>query len=146
MTTIVLNLATLAVTEYDWTFRALCETHAGSDAGLFALGGDDDAGVPIDASFATGVTLRDGSLKNGIDGVYFTMTADPGALGQLVVYGQQESWSYPFEVDPDGVSRGVAGKGIRENLLGFGFQNLDGADFAITRMEVRTTQSKQRRI
>jgi hypothetical protein len=145
MTAIVMNLATAAVTEYDWTFPALCATHAGSDDGLFALGGDDDAGAPIDASLATGVTLHEGSLKNGVDSGYLTMTGEAGSIGLFSVFTPADRWDYEFAVLTNGVSRAKPGKGIRENMLGFGYANLDGANFSLSRLEVRLNQSQQRR-
>lgn len=145
MTAIVVNLSSAAVTEYDWTFPALSATRAGSDDGLFTLGGSSDGGESIDAVYDTGRTLRDGSLRTGVDCAYLTIDGTPGTRGMFRVQGD-DLWEYEFEVTEDGVSRAKPGKGIRENLLGFGYANLDGADFKITRMEVRTAQSKQRRV
>lgn len=53
MNTIVLNTLTGAVSEYDWPFQSLTPTHAGDVTGLYALGGDTDAGRPIDAHITT---------------------------------------------------------------------------------------------
>lgn len=146
MTAIVINLATGAPTEYDWTFPALSASHAGSDDGLFELGGDTDDGVPIDAGWDTGTTLREGSKKNAVDSAYFTMEGAAGSKGLFRVHTPTATYSYPFDVRQAGVSRAKAGRGIKENMLGFGYENVDGAQFAITMMEVSNTPSEQRRI
>jgi hypothetical protein len=146
MTTIVCNLATAAVTEYDWAFASLSATRAASSDGLFELGGDDDDGAEIDAQYLTGITARDGTLKDGVESAYLSLTGAAGARGFFIVASPSETWSYEFEVLEAGVSRAKAGRGIRENLLGFGYGNRDGSDFSIERMEVRTTPSQKRRI
>ena len=51
MNTIACNTLTGAVSEYTgFGFQSLTPTHAGSANGLFALGGDTDAGLPIVAN------------------------------------------------------------------------------------------------
>jgi hypothetical protein len=146
MTTIVCNLVTAAVTEYDWDHPALSATRLGSDDGLFTLGGDTDDDAAIEAHFDTGVTLREGTLKNRLDEACFTIDAEDGANMLFRVNTADATYEYPFVVRKSGISRAKPGAGIRENLLGFGFSNLDGADFTIERMDVRNLQSKQRRL
>lgn len=146
MTAIVVNLVTAAVTEYDWTFAALCSTHAGSEDGLFELGGTDDDGAAIDSSWDTGVTLREGTLKKALDCAYLAMRGAAGSRGVFVVHTPAESYEYEFEVGEGGVSRAKLGRGIKENFLGFGYRNQDGAYFAIDRVEIPLNASEQRRI
>lgn len=144
MTTILMNTMNGAVSEYDLAFQSITPTHAGDAAGLFALGGDTDAGLPIVAAVATGKQLWSGALKKTAQAVYFSLKGS--GTSALTVAGEGASYSYPFAVLPTGQSRSVPGKGIRENYLAFGYSNSDGADFQLDRIEVLVTESKTRRV
>ena len=142
---IVLNTLTGAVSEYTgFGFQSITPTHAGSATGLFALGGDTDAGLPIVAQVTTGKQLWGGSLKKVAQLVYFSLKGS--GISTMTITGQSASYSYPFPVLPAGQSRSKPGKGIRENYLAFGYSNTDGADFQLDRMEVLVAESKNRRI
>jgi hypothetical protein len=143
--TIVMNTKTGAVTEYDnFDFQSLTPTHAGSAAGLFRLGGDDDLGEPIVASITTGKTLWGATKKKFLDFIHFAMTGS-GISGASVVT-PSTTYEYEFQVRPAGVSRAKPGRGIRENYLAFGYSNLDGADFQIDRIEAAEQPSKNRKV
>lgn len=144
--TIVMNTLTGAVTEYDWTFQSITPGHAGDATGLYALGGSTDAGRPIVATVTTGTKHWGGTLKKFIAGVYFAMRGT--GTGKLTVHCPTEdvSFSYLFPVRSSGESRAVTGRGIRENYLAFTFQNPDGDDFALDRIEVLSSPSTTRRI
>lgn len=147
MTTIVMNTLTGAVSEYDWRFASLTSTHAGSEDGLFELGGDDDDGVPIAALITTPKTLQGGeTLKTRMETAFLTIHGAAGTWGEFHVHGQTDSWAYPVEVAASGLSRAKPGRGIRENFLGFGYSNVDGAPFRLDRIEVIAPQSVQRRV
>lgn len=141
MTAIVLNTATAAVTEYDWTFQSVTERHAGSAAGLFALGGDTDATAPITGSFLTGKPEA-GKLL-GLDNVYLTLESDGD--GVLIVQGKDDTWEYPVPARASGIARAKPGRGIQESRLALGFRNVAGAFFRLERMDAEITQSKTRR-
>lgn len=145
MTTIVLNTLARAVTQYDWAFQSLTPDYVGDATGLYALGGDTDAGLPISSTITTAKKLWGASLKQSLAQVYFAMSG-PADGAVLQVHGADSSWSYEFLVRSSGVSRAVTGRGIRENYLAFGFQNLLGRDFAIDRIEVDDISSKNRRL
>lgn len=145
MNTIILNTLTGAVSEYDITpFQSITPTHTGSAMGLFALGGNTDAGLPIVATVTTGKSLWSASLKKMLDMVYFALKGS--GTSTMTVTGEVESNSYPFPVRPTGVSRAKPGRGIRENYLAFGYSNTDGADFRLDRIEVESFQSTTRRV
>lgn len=144
MTTIVLNTLTGAVSEYTgFGFQSLTPAHAGSATGLFALGGDTDADLPIVATLTTGKQLWGGSLKKTLRLVHFSLRGS--GESSLSVHGESASYTYPFPVLPAGQSRAKPGGGIRENYLAFGYSNADGADFQLDRMEVLVAPSKTRR-
>jgi hypothetical protein len=130
-TTLVLNTATGAVTEYTWSFQSLTDALAASPAGLFTLGGDTDAGAPIVGEFRAG-TPGGGPVQN-VAKVYVGM--DSPADGVLIVQGRNEAWEYPLQRRDSGVPAARPGRGIRESYLGFGFRNTAGAAFRIDSIE-----------
>ncbi len=146
MTTIVLNTLTGAVSEYDWTFQSITPTYAGDATGLYALGGDTDNGQPIAARILTGTTLCGSSFKKHALMVYLSLRGVGTGMGILWVLGKAKSWSYRFVVRDTGQSRGQPGKGIWENYLGFGYSNVNGADFVLDRIEADIVASKTRRV
>lgn len=144
MTTIVLNTMTGAVSEYDWQFQSITPSHAGDASGLYALGGDLDAGQPVQARIKTGTLLWGSSLKKLIAAVYLAMVGQ--GTGRLTVHGRSGAWPYEFPLRADGVSRADPGRGIRENYLAFTFENQQGGAFTLDSIEVADIPSKQRRI
>jgi hypothetical protein len=141
MTTIVLNTATGAVSEYGWTFDALSPDRAGDAGQLYALGGDTDNGAPITGELlgASPVAEKPQSLDN----VYLAVhgTGD----GVLVVQGRDEAWEYPVAARASGVARAKPGRGIKEVYLGFGYRNVAGADFRLDRIDAEISPTKSRR-
>jgi len=142
---ITLNTLTGAVSEYTrHAFQSITPTHAGSATGLFAFGGDTDAGLPIVADIGLPSTLRESTLKQAIAMVYLSMQGSGEAT--FTVYGAQQDWSYSFPLRASGQTRCPVGRCIRENYLGFGLSNPDGQAFTLDRVEVLTAQSKTRRV
>lgn len=146
MTAIVMNTLTGAVTEYDWAHHGVSPSRVASDDGLFTIGGATDDGVQIEGSFATHVAPQKTSLREALDALYFTMTGTEGSVGVATVSTPFDTYEYEFAVRARGVSRAKPGRGIKENKLGFGFHNLDGAFFEITMLEAADLPSTQRRI
>ena len=144
MTAIVINTLTGAVSEYDWDFQSITSTHAGSAVALYELGGDTDAGQPINSTVSTGKRVWGDTLKSLMSGIYFAMQG--GVRGILQVHTRQADWSYPFQVLESGVSRAMPGRGIRENYLGFSFKNSAGEWFRIDRIQIPEIKSKSRRL
>ena len=145
MNTIVMNTLTGAVSEYDgFAFQSITPAHAASVMGLFALGGEDDAGNPIVSTITTGKAQQGSSLKKMLAAVYFAMKGTGAST--LTVHGEQASYAYPFTGSPAGVARVRTGRGIRENYLAFAYSNTDGATFQLDKMEVLVAESKNRRI
>ena len=145
MNTIVLNTLTGAVSEYDnFAFHGITPTHGGSATGLFAFGGDTDAGLPIVADIGLPATLRDSTLKQAISMVYLSMHGEGSAV--FTVQGAQQNWDYTFALRASDQTRCPVGRGIRENYLGFGLSTPGGQAFTLDRVEVLTAQSKTRRV
>jgi hypothetical protein len=141
MNAIVMNTLTGAVSEYsNFEFQSITPTHAGSDAGLFLLGGDLDVAALIVSTVTTGLTQWSVSLKKFLGLVYFTMIGT--GTSTLSVGG----YSYTFPVRDSGVSRCKPGSGIRKNLLAFTYSNTDGAQFRLDTIEVVVIESTTRRV
>lgn len=136
-----MNTATGAVTEYDWTFQSITPEHAGSAAGLFTLGGNTDAGVPIAAELRSG--RPEAKTKQAIGNVYLVL--EGAGDGTLIVEGRSDAWEYPMTGRASGVSRAKPGRGISETRLGFGFRNAAGADFRLDRIDAEILETKTRR-
>lgn len=144
MTTIVLNTLAGAVTRYDWAFQSLTPSHAGDATGLYALGGEDDAGLPITARVDTGLRMWSSSLKRSLAAVFISILG--GVECALTVCAPAaQSWTYRFPVRANGVSRCPVGKGIRENYLGFALETEGGPHFFIDRIEALEAVSVSRR-
>lgn len=144
MKTMVMNTLSGAVTEYEWTPTSISATRAGSAEGLHLLGGNSDAGQPIAASITTGKKLWGDTIKKFVAYVYFAMAGT--GIGRARVVTHSQTYAYEFTVNAAGVSRAVTGRGIRENYLAFGYDNVAGADFRIDSMEPTTAASSTRRI
>lgn len=144
MTTIVLNTLTGAVTEYDWAFDSVTDTHTGDGSGLYLLGGDTDDGQPIVAEAITGKPLFGSQRKKRPAMVWLSMKGS--GTGQMIVQGEGAEWRYPFPIRATGQSRAQPGKGICENYLAFGFSNPGGEAFSLDRIEVQMEESKTRRV
>ena len=146
MPMIVINTLTGAVSEYTrHDFQSITPTHGGSATGLYAFGGDSDAGLPIQSSLRLPITLRENTLKQQIAMVYLSMQGEGEA--EFTVFGSSaQAWSYPFPLRDSGQTRCPVGKGIRENYLGFGLSNPTGQAFTLDRVEVLSIKSKTRRV
>lgn len=144
MTTIVMNTQTGAVSEHSLDLHSLSNDFGAGDDGLFALGGDLDglARTPIDSDATTGTMLWDSTQKMLMSDAYVAMTG--AGHGVFTVVGRAVQYPYQFAILPSGVSRAPLGRGIRENYVAFKYQNVDGADFTIDRIEVRSFKSQRR--
>lgn len=147
MNTIVMNTLNGAVTEYSrFAFQSITPRLAGSALGLFALGGDTDAGEPIVGRIDTGARdWRIAQLKY-VAAAYFSLRQTSGEAVFSVGVEGGRSYQYPMMLRGKGVSRAVPGRGIRENFLSFGFEVPDGQDFVLSGIEVDIRPSNTRRI
>ena len=141
--TIVMNTKTGAVSEHAVPFAQVTAGFAASVSGLFALGGNADASASIPSTLETPkVVLQDATQRNLVSDAY--MAIDGAGHGAFTVVGKSAQWAYQFAVLASGVSRIPLGRGIKENYLGFRYQNTAGADFNIERIEVRTFKAQRR--
>lgn len=144
----VLNPSNLAHAEYtNYGFTSFCkfnDEYLGCDtSGISRLSGDDDDSLPINSRVLFG-TVDDGrSVLSRVDSAYFNLRHN-GSINALMKYNEQEEDIYEMDfvpsVDPEGIhtrrakfSRGVEGRNLQA-----GFENVSGADFEITEIEVVT--------
>lgn len=142
MNTIVCNTLVGAVTEYDWpAFQSITPTHAGGAAGLFSLGGDTDAGLPIVSKVMTGQLQMDAKQRKRIPDVYYALTGPVRAT--CVVATESGEYAYPFQVRKPGVSRAIPGKGIVSPYLQVGLRT-NGDSFLLDYIEAEVATSTRR--
>lgn len=146
MNAIVMNTLTGAVTEYrNFPFDSITPSYAGGAGGLFALGGDTDAGTPITCRITTGKTADGSSKMKRADSVYLS-SPDTPASGTLTVTTNDGSYGYDFFSRAPGVTRAVCGRGIRSNYFMFTVENADGAAFTLDKLEASLAEATTRRI
>lgn len=145
MNAIAVNLLTGAVSEYtNFAFTSVSPRYAGSATGLFALGGNLDVAALIVSTVETGKLGWGDTLKSRISAVYFGIEIT--GTFHTKVNGVTSSYTYLTDAGPKGVSRGVPGRGIRENFISFGMSTPSGQAFVLTSIEVGTIDSTTRRI
>lgn len=142
-TGICMNLENAAVSEYsNFVFNSFAPFdgyyYAASDAGIFRLGGDTDAGSPILARLKTGLTDFGSSHKKQMVRAWLNFRND-GAILLKVSNGEQQQTEYRLtnvndRIHPD---RFVLGRGLKHVYWQFELSNTSaGADFEIDRLEV----------
>lgn len=141
MTAIVMNTASGAVTEYDWTFESISPSLGAGASGLKTLAGDNDAGTDIDAELRSG--LSGGETMQRVSSIFLALHGD--GTGSALVFGRTTTWTYPLVARASGVSKATPGKGIQESYLGFGYRNAAGADFRLDRIDAEVIASQNRR-
>jgi hypothetical protein len=143
-----LNPANRAHADYtNYGFTSFCKfngEYLGTDAaGISRLSGDDDDTDPINSRVLFGVVDDGSSVLSRVDSAFFNLRHD-GAINALMKYEEQEEdyfeVDYDSAIDPPGIhtrrakfSRGVEGRNLQA-----GFENVSGADFEITEIEVIT--------
>lgn len=119
--------------------------YGASDTGIYELAGDDDAGIPIQASINMGKRNFGSSQLKGIANCYMTVAS----TGQMVVrVTTPEGQSYMYETrradDFMRVQRADFGRGLRAHYLGLEVFNQNGGDFDLEKLEFIVNESKRR--
>jgi hypothetical protein len=144
----VLNPSNKAHSDYtNFGFTSFCNfngEYLGCDgSGISRLAGDNDDADPIDSRVLFGVVDDDSSVLSTVASAFLNLRHD-GAMNALMVYDEREENVFELDFnqgeDPVGIhtrrakfSRGVEGRNIQA-----GFENVSGADFEITDIEVIT--------
>lgn len=146
MTTIVMNMANCAVTEYDE--GAVLGAAAGFVAradGLHQLAGGLDGAAAIAAAFQTGRLPGDAEgRKLHAEEAFLSIDGDgPYTVSVSTVEG--EAFTYPVGAQRGNERRATLGKGLYSSHWQFGFQSA-GADFRLSAMNVKFIGAVSRRI
>ena len=106
-----MNTLNGAVTEYSrFAFQSITPNLAGSAWGLFALGGDTDAGEPIVGRIDTGARDWGTTHLKQVAVAYFSLRQTSGeAVFRVGVEGGR-SYQYPVVLRGKGVSRAGSGQ------------------------------------
>ena len=92
---IVMNTLTGAVSEYDnYAFDSMADTKAGSATGLYAIGGDTDAGITITGEIVTGKPLWGDQHKKHIEAVWLSMKGE-GMEDVHIAYVERDAAQIP---------------------------------------------------
>jgi hypothetical protein len=143
------NLNNGASTEYrNFPFETMANIggryFGASFDGLFELGGDTDAGAPIDAKFDIGRKDFGNKQLKRIEQIYLGITSK----GQMMVKVTAEGASYTYPMREFGehiqTQRVTPGKGLRANYFGFEIGNTAGCDFEITSLNMMVAESARR--
>lgn len=144
MNTIVMNTRSGAVTEYTgFGFQSITPTHAGSATGLFAIGGNTDAGQPIVASIRTAMSTWETESKKSLSLAWIGLEGTGQFSFQVVT--KLATYTYPAIGNTLGQTRAKAGRGIKSNYLAFGFSNPSGQAFKLDFIHIPITPSENRR-
>jgi hypothetical protein len=119
--------------------------YGASEAGIFELMGDDDAGAPIRASINLGKRDFGSPALKGISYAYLGVKS----TGQMVVrVTTPEGKSYLYQTRSAdafmATQRADFGKGLRAHYLELEIYNQEGADFTLERMEFVVNELKRR--
>lgn len=143
----VMNTESRAVFTYDqWPFNSYAEfggRHlAAGPAGIYALAGDTDAGVPILAKIRTGLMDMGTSAKKRIESMYLGYSSD-GRLGLRVITtmpgGEKQAFDYVMKLraaDATTTNRIKIGRGHASRYYAFELSNVDGSDFTLNGAEL----------
>lgn len=147
--TIVVNADTSAFSRYEG-YGFLAYFHIGDDAyglsrdGIFLLGGDTDAGLPIQASVHAGAVDAGTSLLKWASECYLAASSD-GPLRLRVTVGDN-AYLYTARSSSQEMQmqRVDIGKGLRATYFELEVINDNGDDFELDRIEFRSAPTSRR--
>ena len=145
MNTTVLNLETLAVTEYTTPFTGISDDFECTATGLFKVGGDTDDGVDFEPSFAFGLLLPESGRLRRTKYLYLHGTGDLG-MTAMVTDGRGNAYSYDALFRHGRAARFTLGAGLRDGYLKVAVRSAGSAPFIIDRASFETAESTNRRL
>jgi hypothetical protein len=145
MNVIVMNTRNSAVTEHQIAnATSITPSYIGTTAGIHTVGGATDAGTAIDARVMTGKTDWGTTLRKLLECAYVSMVG-AGKYRVIVKTEADTEYAYPLASEAAGEAVAKLGRGIKENRMAFGFENVDGAGFRLDSLEIPIAQSSTRR-
>lgn len=138
---LAMNLSHYSVTDYiGYDFNSLAYFNgkflAGGKDGIFALGGKNDNGSPINARVKIpALDAYQDILKKARDAWLTTRT--DGQMMLVVQLGEDEYYDDLFTETGKALEyRGKLPKGIKERFLAFEVRNVDGSDFDLNNLRI----------
>lgn len=149
-TTLAVNVETGAVSRYqNFEFERFVRqnglVYGVADGLMYLLGGDTDAGAPINASFSLGKTDLKTPLMKGVHNIYLTGRT-PGNPMKIRVRSQQGDFTYTAD-NVETIAQRVRaklGRGLRSSFFGIEIYNQMGADFELSGVELDATEGQRR--
>lgn len=148
---IVMNTSTLTLTTFsNYGYNSFARVGprlvGASGAGLFELVGDTDAGAPIHAQVSFGTTDFGSTFLKGLDRLYIGYRSSTGLVVKVVTEGT--NWNL-YEMPATSTNelatqRVKTGRGLAARYWQFSLANVDGADFAIDTVDVKSVQLGRR--
>lgn len=150
MTTLRIATEGGATSEYTGAdFNSICRAEDGNtylltEAGLFRLGGDDDAGAPIAASIDLGKQDFGSPALKRTPAAY--VGASSTGLLALTVEVEGAEYTYPSRAASALLQqqRFDLGRGLRANWFGLTLSNTAGGDFEIADFSIDVAESARR--
>lgn len=144
MNTLVLNLETLAASEYTVPFTGLAGDFESTSAGLFEVGGALDAGAKIPLRVTFGTQLDSASRRQRAKYLY-VYGENIEDLQTTVSDTRGNEYTY-FSAQHDNAARFILGAGIRDNYLTFDLQRASASGMVVDRIEFEPVLSGTRRM
>jgi len=147
MNTTIFTLDSLGVTEYDTPFTGVSGDYECTAAGLYKVGGDDDAGTRITSSFAVGLTLNDGqSGKQRRPKYLYLHGEDVMNFSASVATSAGKPYTYKPIQRHARVGRFTLGAGLRDPFLKVSLSHNGALPFSLDQFEFQTYESETRRM
>lgn len=120
-----------------------------SDAGIFLLGADNDAGLAINATITTGTSdlsteSFDGAVLKTVPAVYVDSRSVSPMTLTCRVEGQEFTYTVNSAKATVGTARVDPGKGLKGTYWQFELKNVGGADFDLDSFKVLPHATKRR--
>jgi hypothetical protein len=149
--TFAIHTETMALTQYsNFPFNSFAQFNGvvigASDQGLFALGGDTDNGVAIDAFARVGITDFGTSHLKRVDRIYVGYRAKGDLILRIYTNEvQQRDYLLRAMSGPNlHGNHARLGKGLSARYWQFEVRNRDGADFDLNTIELKPTTLRRR--
>lgn len=116
--------------------------YGATDAGLFLIDGNTDAGTPIDAGIDMGITDMGSPAIKSLGYAYMGTITNGRMIFQAnsAQFAQKVTYSYLFEDRNDGsgfgATRAKPGRGVESRYWSFGLRNYQGADFSMDNLVI----------
>lgn len=147
---VAMNLSHYAVTDYSgWRFNSLAryqgKVYGANENGLYELGGDFDAGQPIDARLRFGTLDMFKPIMRKARDAWLTYRST-GELALVIVLDEEDEYEDRLTLVDSKIheERIKEPRGIRNRYHAYEIRNLRGADFSIESLRLLVEQVRRR--